>query len=89
MPCIRCRIRGRVQGVFFRQSTQEQAQALGITGHAWNLSDGDVEVLACGDPDRLDQLRNWLADGPPMAVVRQVDCEPVEPDEEPTTFRTG
>jgi len=89
MPCLRCRIEGRVQGVFFRQSTQEQAEALGIRGHALNLDDGSVEVLACGEVDQLQELREWLDEGPPMAVVRRVDCEKVAPDSIPEGFHTG
>ena len=65
-------VTGRVQGVWFRDSTQRQAQALGITGHAINLDDGSVEVLACGPAFALDALREWLWQGPPMAQVSDV-----------------
>ena len=44
----RCLVAGRVQGVFFRASTRARAEALGVAGHARNLPDGRVEVLACG-----------------------------------------
>jgi len=44
----RCLVAGRVQGVFYRASTRARAEALGVTGHARNLPDGRVEVLACG-----------------------------------------
>lgn len=67
------RITGRVQGVFFRASTREQALRLGLTGHAINLPDGAVEVLACGDVARLDELAAWLWQGPPRAQVTQVE----------------
>lgn len=72
--CIRCLVSGRVQGVWFRGSTREQALALGLTGHARNLSDGRVEVLACGDAAALAQLKEWLWQGPPLARVEQVEC---------------
>lgn len=65
-------IRGRVQGVFFRDSTRRVAESLGITGHAINLPNGDVEVFACGEADALDKLAVWLKDGPRMAQVTDV-----------------
>ena len=71
-------IKGRVQGVFFRDSTRRVATSLGITGHAINLPNGDVEVLACGDPAALDQLAEWLHEGPPSASVIQVQAQEVE-----------
>ncbi|NNF40635.1 MAG: acylphosphatase [Woeseiaceae bacterium] len=62
-------MRGRVQGVWFRDSTRREARRLGITGHAINLANGDVEVLACGSPAALDLLTAWLQEGPPLANV--------------------
>jgi len=64
-----------VQGVFFRASTREQALSLGLTGHALNLPDGRVEVLACGPISAVDRLRDWLREGPPSARVSGVACE--------------
>lgn len=64
---------GIVQGVFFRTSTQEKAQQLGLTGWVKNLSDGRVEVLACGSEKDLKELYSWLKQGPPMAVVTDVE----------------
>jgi len=65
-------IKGRVQGVWFRDSTRKKAESLGLSGHAINLNDGNVEVLACGDEAAIDQLAGWLQSGPPMAKVTQV-----------------
>jgi acylphosphatase len=76
--CRLYRITGRVQGVWFRESTRQQAEPLAITGYAKNLPDGSVEVLACGEPDALDRLGNWLHRGPAMARVDRVDCEDAE-----------
>jgi acylphosphatase len=76
--CFRCVVAGRVQGVFFRASAREQGQRLGLTGYARNLPDGRLEVLACGAPDAVGQLREWLRTGPPMAEVTGVACEPVQ-----------
>ena len=88
MPCLRCLVGGRVQGVWYRASTQRQAQALGITGHAHNLPDGRVEVLACGDTGMLERLQAWLWQGPPAAEVVEVQCETVA-CECPAGFLTG
>jgi acylphosphatase len=75
MACKRCLISGRVQGVFFRASTREQARRLGLTGYARNLPDQRVEVVACGSHDRVAELCAWLQTGPPQAQVDTCDCE--------------
>jgi acylphosphatase len=81
-------IKGRVQGVFFRESTRRVAESLDITGHAINLSNGDVEVLAFGHPAALDKLADYLKSGPTMARVSEVRSESVEL-EEFVRFTTG
>lgn len=73
--CIKVLISGRVQGVFFRDSTRQVANRLGITGYAKNLYDGRVEVLACGCDNELDQLIKWLAKGPDIANVTDLKVE--------------
>lgn len=88
MPCRRFRVEGRVQGVWFRESTRQQAEPLGITGHAKNMPDGSVEVLACGTSDALDQLASWLQRGPRLAHVTSVNAQPVSL-EPPERFKTG
>jgi acylphosphatase len=55
--------------VWFRDSTRREAERLGLTGHAINLPDGNVEVLACGASDALAELEDWLRQGPPLASV--------------------
>ena len=72
MAAARFLISGRVQGVFFRASTREQALALGLRGVARNLADGRVEVIACGDQAAVALLERWLHEGPPAARVEQV-----------------
>ncbi|MGB5627329.1 MAG: acylphosphatase [Woeseiaceae bacterium] len=67
------RIRGRVQGVWFRDSTRREAEQLGITGYAINLDSGDVEVLACGSGEALEALCAWLRQGPPLAKVTDIE----------------
>jgi acylphosphatase len=71
----RCLVAGRVQGVFYRASTRSRAEALGVTGHARNLPDGRVEVLACGTPQAVQALCDWLWQGPPAADVASVEIE--------------
>lgn len=88
MTCVRCIVSGRVQGVWFRQTTRQQAQALGLTGRAVNLSNGDVEVIACGDQQALQQLQNWLWEGSPMSQVSKVTCEILQ-QIPPQSFTTG
>lgn len=67
--CRHFRVTGRVQGVFFRDSTRQVAQTLKLTGYARNMPDGSVEVLACGGRPSLDRLEQWLHSGPPHATV--------------------
>lgn len=78
MQATRFIVSGRVQGVFFRASTREQAQRLGLRGHARNLPDGRVEVLAVGADDAIEQLEQWLQHGPPSARVDHVERAPAE-----------
>ena len=68
----RFRIRGKVQGVFFRASTRTEALRLGLRGYARNLADGSVEVLSVGDDDAIAALEHWLQHGPPHARVDEV-----------------
>ena len=86
--CKRYKVSGRVQGVFFRASTQREALNLGLTGYARNLSDGSVEVLACGPASAVEQLGDWLSIGPPVAQVSHVDATLVEM-EPPDRFTTA
>lgn len=65
----RFKLRGRVQGVFFRQSTANEATRLGLAGWVRNCADGSVEGLATGGADALEHLREWLQRGPPAARV--------------------
>ena len=75
--CRRYRVTGRVQGVWFRESTRRQAQSLGLAGHAINLDDGSVEVVAAGPEHGLQALKEWLHRGRPMAEVASVEEETI------------
>jgi acylphosphatase len=65
-------VSGKVQGVFFRQSTKELATALDLKGQVKNLSDGSVEIIAVGEAEQIDRLVRWCWSGPPRAKVEQV-----------------
>ncbi len=71
-------VSGRVQGVWFRDSTRREAERLGITGHAINLADGNVQVRAYGALGALVELEAWLQQGPPLASVARVDIVVIE-----------
>lgn len=73
--CLYAIIAGKVQGVWFRVSAKKEAERLGLTGWAKNLPDGTVEVMACGQVDKLTEYKHWLWQGPPKAEVVQVTAK--------------
>ncbi|ROS61611.1 acylphosphatase [Frigoribacterium sp. PhB160] len=75
----RALVRGRVQGVGFRFSTEGEADRLGVAGSVRNLADGGVEVEAEGTPDEVEALLAWLRVGPDGAHVDSVDVEQLVP----------
>ena len=79
---------GRVQGVFYRASTAEQAERLGVAGYARNLPDGRVEVLACGEEESVGMFCEWLRKGPPAAKVSGVEIIETDCDPMPVGFST-
>ncbi|RJP20837.1 MAG: acylphosphatase [Candidatus Abyssobacteria bacterium SURF_5] len=66
---VRLIVEGRVQGVFFRYTTNQQATRLGLTGWVMNRPDGAVEIVAEGPREALNQLIAWARHGPPGARV--------------------
>lgn len=74
-------VSGRVQGVFFRMKTKQQADLYGLTGWVRNLSDGRVEGMASGDEKLLKEFSQWLQQGPEMARVLKLEVEEIEPEE--------
>jgi len=68
-------VSGKVQGVFYRQSTNEKANGLGITGTVENLKNGDVYIIASGQREKLDKLIAWCYKGPRRAAVSKVEVK--------------
>lgn len=76
-------VKGRVQGVWFRQSTKQKAIALKLSGWVRNLNNGDVEVCAAGEEKHLAEFEAWLWQGPDAARVDEVssnECDHVSRD---------
>ena len=65
-------VTGEVQGVFFRQTAQEKAKALGVQGTVQNMDDGAVAIVATGTKELLDAFVAWCKQGPPRAKVKEV-----------------
>lgn len=70
---------GRVQGVFFRDSTRREANRLGVTGWVRNRPDGTVEAHAEGAPEAVEALVRWAREGPRHADVDDVRVSEAEP----------
>ena len=69
------RISGQVQGVFFRDSTRQKAEELGLAGWVKNLSDGSVEAVFEGPSDKVREMVSWCEEGPRNASVEDVDSD--------------
>ena len=69
MERLHLTISGYVQGVFYRMHAQQTANAMGLVGWVRNSEDGGVEVVAEGEPDKLQKLLAWCRKGPPSATV--------------------
>jgi len=79
-------ISGRVQGVWYRASTKQKAEELGITGWVKNTDEGNVEALFEGDKAVIDEMIAWCWKGPPLAKVKNVKISPYNIDENYTDF---
>lgn len=88
MSAVRARlvVSGLVQGVFYRQSTADEARRLGLAGFARNLSDGRVEVEAEGERDAVEALIRFCRRGPPAARVDEVSVAWTAPAGAPGPF---
>jgi len=70
-------VSGKVQGVYFRASSQQMAIEYSLSGYAHNLADGDVEVLVCGEQENVDKMLDWLSHGPDSAEVSEIQTKQV------------
>lgn len=85
MRRVRILVSGRVQGVYFRMFTQNKAKHLGINGHARNLPDGRVEIVAEADNISIDKLIKWCKKGPVTARVDDIEIIDMEESDEALT----
>ena len=73
MTTVHLVIKGKVQGVFFRVAAKEKADALGVTGWVKNTPEGNVEITARGQDDKVQEFMEWCKTGPEYAVVKEVE----------------
>ena len=83
---VRAIISGKVQGVYFRVFTQEEAESLQLCGWVRNLPSGEVEAFICGPMENVDKMIDWLATGSPHSRVDHVAVEEVAAPEIPPGF---
>jgi acylphosphatase len=76
----RIRVRGRVQGVFFRDSARERAHAHGVSGWVRNCGDGTVEAVVEGPPDAVERVVRFFHTGPPSARVQDIEVSDEPPE---------
>jgi len=84
---VEVRVHGRVQGVWFRGSTRDEARRLGLAGWVSNRSDGTVQARLQGDPAAVEAMVAWCRIGPPGAEVTRLDVEDAEADGTLSEFR--
>jgi acylphosphatase len=73
-------VHGRVQGVFFRDSTRQRAEAAGVAGWVTNRPDGTVEAVFEGDAEAVESLVRWMREGPRSAAVERVEVSEEDPE---------
>jgi acylphosphatase len=76
---VRVRVRGRVQGVFFRAEARARAESLGVAGWVRNADDGSVEAVFEGADEQVESLLEWCRRGPAGALVEEVEAVREEP----------
>ena len=80
MKCVHLVVSGRVQGVNFRNSTRRKALELELSGYAKNTPDGNVEVAAEGDENKISKLIEFIRKGPGIASVTGIEIKHKEPE---------
>tara|TARA_B110000438_G_C15534242_1_gene529816 strand:- start:91 stop:366 length:276 start_codon:yes stop_codon:yes gene_type:complete len=83
MNSFKAIVHGKVQGVFFRDSTVKQAKKLDLTGWVKNMSNGTVSLLAEGKDNQLKLFKDWLQKGSPLSKVEKVELKWIENTEDP------
>lgn len=86
VPTTHVIVEGWVQGVGFRDYTHRQAFTLGLTGWVRNLPNGSVEVLLCGQSDKVAAMLQWLRQGSPRARVDKLHIQEIVSQEQFSTF---
>lgn len=86
MKTLHVNVSGRVQGVFYRDYTQRQAESLSINGWIRNMPDGSVEAIISGKDSDVDKMVEWFHEGSPLSNVTAVHVEEVFPTEKLTGF---
>lgn len=81
MKCAHLMVSGRVQGVFFRDNTRKKALQLGLKGYAKNLPDGNVEIVAQGSEEKLDELIAFVRKGPGISRVTDIKVGHRQPED--------
>lgn len=87
MSTVHARIEGRVQGVFFRDSTRRQAEKLNLTGWVQNMADGSVEAVFQGKSENVEAMKTWLGDGSPQADVSRVEIQQLDGEQQFSEFQ--
>ncbi|MBI3026572.1 acylphosphatase [Candidatus Woesearchaeota archaeon] len=80
MMSLHITVSGRVQGVFFRANIREKAAELGLKGYTKNLNDGNVEVVAEGNEEKIKELIEFIKKGPGIAKVKDIKIKNKEPE---------
>jgi acylphosphatase len=86
MKTIEITVKGRVQGVFFRQSTRDRAVELGLKGFVRNTASGDVFITVSGEETALADFIAWCHSGPPLARVDHIEVKEKDATEQFSKF---
>ena len=80
MKSLQMTISGRVQGVFFRANVRKKALELELKGYAKNLRNGNVEIAAQGDEEKISELTHFIKSNPGAAKIKEIKTAEREPD---------
>jgi len=86
MKTLHVNVRGRVQGVFYRDYSKRQAESLNISGWIRNMPDGSVEAIISGRDSDVEQMVEWFQTGSPLSNVTSVQAEEIFPTEKLKNF---